>query len=234
MNETTKELKQPKNLKEWTKDLYIANLITIVIEVLIFALIYFILMGPIESVIDTVIPGFTSMGFMILFIPYGIIVIPIEIIFGSRRDCIKGKWKLDGENTSETLNNPLRRLGLEAIIIGVILTIGIWLILWFLIPELLDPIISIIMSFCIVLIFTVILLRRHLSHELVSFWNAYKKKDFRKQSFLKYFFINYVIPWSLIMLYIVFNLSLRGFLDVDYERVALILSLFTLKSFSQF
>jgi len=69
MNNTRNEIKKAKNLKEWIKKLYVTNLITVIVETLILAGIYFILVGPIVSVIDLVIPGFTSMGFMILFIP---------------------------------------------------------------------------------------------------------------------------------------------------------------------
>ncbi len=170
-------------------------------------------MGPIVSVIDLVIPGFTSMGFMILFIPFGILVVPIDIIFGSRRDCIKGKWEIEEGEISETFKNPWRRLGLEAIIIGATITIFLWLVFWLLIPELLHPIISIIISFFVVVIFTTLLLRRYLPRELESFWSVYVKKDLNQRPFRNYFFINFVIPWSLILLYILFNLSLRSSLD---------------------
>ncbi len=213
MNNTRNEIKKAKNLKDWIKQLYVTNLITVIVESLIFTVIYFIVIGPMVSVIDIIIPGFTSMGFMILFIPFGILTVPIGIIFGSRRDCIKGKWKIEEREISETFKNPWHRLGLEAIIIGVTLTIFIWLIFWFLIPELLYPIISIITSTCIVVIFTTLLLRRHLLRELESFWSVYKNNNFKERPFRKYFFINFVIPWSVILLYILFNLSLRSSLD---------------------
>jgi len=216
MNNTGNKSKKAKNLKEWIKKLYVTNLIIVIVEIVIFAVIYFILVGPIVSVIDSVIPGFTSMGFMILFIPFGILTIPIDIIFGSRRDCIKGKWKIEEREISETFKNPWRRLGLEAIIIGATITIFLWLIFWLLIPELLHPIISIIISSCVVIIFTTLLLRRHLPRELKSFWSVYNKRDFNQRPFRKYFIINFVIPWSTILLYILFNLGLRSYLDTIF------------------
>ena len=218
MNNTGNEIKKAKNLKEWINELYVTSLISIIVEVLIFASIYFILVGPMVSVIDLIIPGFTSMGFMILFIPFGIVTIPIGIIFGSRRDCIKEKWKIEEREIFETFKNPWHRLGLETIIIGGTLTIFIWLIFWFLIPELLYPIISIITSICIVLIITTLLLRRHLHRELVSFWSAYINKNIKQKPFRNYFFINLVIPWSMILLYILFNLSLRSNLDSVFSE----------------
>jgi len=216
MNQTGKEIKKAKNLNEWIKKLYVTNLVTVIVETVILACIYFILVGPIESVIDLVIPGFTSMGFMIIFIPFGILTVPIDIIFGSRQDCIKGKWKIEEKEISETFKNPWRRLGLEAIIIGATITIFLWLIFWLLIPEILNPIISIIISFCVVVIFTTLLLRRHLPRELESFWSVYLKEDVNHHSFRKYFFVNFVIPWSIVLLYILFNLGLRSYLDIFF------------------
>jgi len=52
-----------------------------------------------------------------------------------------------------------------------------------------------------------------LPRELESFWSVYKKNDFKQRPFRKYFFINFVIPWSMILLYILFNLSIRSSLD---------------------
>jgi len=216
MNKTGNEIKKAKNLKEWINVLYVTSLITIIVETLIFASIYFILVGPIVSLIDSIIPGFTSMGFMILFIPFGILTVPISIIFGSRRDCIKEKWKIEEREINETFKNPWHRLGLEAIIVGGTVTIFIWLIFWFLIPELLYPIISIITSICIVVIFTTLLLRRHLHQELVSFWSVYINKNIKQKPFRNYFFINFVIPWSMILLYILLSLSLRSNLDLIF------------------
>ncbi len=213
MNNTVIEIKKAKNLKEWIKQLFVTNLITVIVETLIFTIIYFIVVGPMVSVIDITIPGFTSMGFMILFIPCGISTVPIGIIFGSRRDCIKGKWKIEEREISETFKNPWHRLGLEAIIIGAIITIFLWLIFWFLIPELLAPIISIIISICIVVIFTTLLLRRHLHRELVSFWSVYIKKDIKQKPFRNYFFVNLAFPWVTILLYILLILGLRSNLD---------------------
>ena len=213
MNNKGNKIIKAKNLKEWITQLYLTSLIIIIVEALILASIYFILVGPLVSVIDFIIPGFTSIGFMILFIPFGILTVPIGLIFKSRRDCIKGKWKVEERDISETFKNPWHRIGLEGIFIGAILTIIIWLIFWFLIPAILTPIVSIIISISIVVIFTILLLRRHLHRELVSFWSVYIKKDIKQRPFRNYFFVNFVIPWGMILLYILFNLSLRSSLD---------------------
>ena len=220
MNTTGNELKKAKNLKEWIQHLYVTNLITVIVETLIFASIYFIVLGPDESVIDVIIPGFTSMGFMILFVPFGIVTVPIGIINGSRRDCIQGKWKIEEREMSEPAKNPWNRVGREAIILGATTTIFLWLLFWFVIPELLDPIISISFSMGAVVIFTTFLLRKHLTQELGSFWSAYVKKEDNKNQnqkqkqnqkpLRKYFVRTYVVPWSLILLYLLFNLGLKS------------------------
>jgi hypothetical protein len=153
------------------------------------------------------------MGFMIAFIPFCILVIPVEIILGSRRDCIKGKWKGENGDSSDLKINPWGRLGLETLIYGVIIAVALWAIFWLLIPELLDPIISLIVSFLVPVAVTTLLLKRHLPKELNSFWNAYSQKKVEKETFRHYIFWNYLGPWICLLTYLLINLGIRAFYD---------------------
>jgi len=207
-----KKIKIVKNVNEWTKSSYISNLINVVINLLILSGVYMLFNGK-GSENTTLNWSIASLGFFLIFIPYTTLLVPIGIIRDSRKACIDGKWKGESVSDIRTINNPWRRISIEALIIGFGTALIIILIFWLFGMNLLNQVSAMIIGFLATLATTTIIFWRHIPNELNSFWTKYSEKKFKKEPFGRYFLHHYVIPWVLVLIYINLVLGIRSYYD---------------------
>jgi hypothetical protein len=159
MNEK-KKIKTVKNIDEWIKSSYYSTLINVVINLLILSGVYMLLNGK-GSENTTLNWSIASLGFFLIFIPYTTLLVPIGIIRDSRKACIDGKWKAESVSDTRTINNPWRRIGIEALIIGFGTALIIILIFWLFGMNLLNQVSAMIIGFLATLATTTIIFWRY-------------------------------------------------------------------------
>jgi len=155
-----KKIKTVKNVDEWTNSSYYSTLINVVINLLILSGVYMLFNGK-GSSNTTLNWSIASLGFFLIFIPYITLLVPIGIIRDSRKACIDGKWKGESASDIRTINNPWRRISMEALIIGFGTALIIILIFWLFGMNLLNQVSAMIIGFLATLATTTIIFWRY-------------------------------------------------------------------------
>lgn len=215
MNEKGKKAKEVLSMQEWIKKVNALNIISNLINLIIFGLLYYVLIGK-GNTHNLLI---TNFGFIILYITYISLIVPYNAIKDSQIAFINGKWKLkesDSVNENEKFKSPWRRLTPEAIILSIGTLSVLWLVLWLINPEFLNYIIAIIIAFVITFILNTVLIKRHLKKDLDSFVTAFKNLQSSSNSpsaYTRHLFWQYLIPWTIIVLGLNFIINLKSYTE---------------------
>jgi hypothetical protein len=215
---STQPTKPKKGLKEWIKGQYISNLIKIIINSIILALLIY----WIEGLLLNDEPIFV-ISFSPVFITMVTLMVVNDVISDSRIAFLQGKWELKPEETPSQpgkIISPWRRFGPEAAILSCIAALLVTFLLYALylvknpLPFLIGPILSIVISFTVTLFISSLILKHHLFSDLSSFAAALASSEQASTgSFKHYFFWEHTLPWSIILAVLNFEINLKGYTE---------------------
>jgi len=215
MKEKGKEAKATLSMQEWISKVNSLNIVSNLINLFIFGLVYYILVGKgnTHDLFNT------NFGFIILYITYISLIVPYNAIKDSQIAFINGKWEVkdsDSVNKNENFKSPWRRLTPESIVLSIGTLFVLWLVLRLINPEFLDYIIAIIIAFVITYILNTVIIKRHLKKDLDSFVTNYKSLQSSSNSpsrYTKQLFWQYLIPWTIILFFINYIVNLKSYTE---------------------
>lgn len=210
----TKKSKPIRNIKDWIKIQYINNLISIIIEILILAGLYFYILRGSGSTNQQAL--FIQI-FFLLEIPKATIQIPVTGLTRIRNEFLRGKWEItDIKNIGKKgqIKSPWKFLGAEALLIGIGTAIPISFIS-FLINDKgkLSSYSASIIIFIITLVLSTLLVKRRYLTDIALFSDSLKLKQARSDNFSKYLLGEHITPWTLIAFLATIVINLKNYAE---------------------
>lgn len=208
----SKETK-PKSLKEWLAATFVENIIQNVIEIVILSGIFFLLVGH-----ATNHDALTACVFFLMYIPVATSVLPGEVIKNSRRAFLHGKWEVkEGEDIGEAgeFVTLWRRFLPEALIAGFGTALLLCGFLKLRGADSFSPLATVGIAFIVTCILTTIVLKRHLTKDFAYITSALAvPKQEQPEPFKRYFFWEYALPWTLILLILNTGIGYKNFTEM--------------------
>jgi hypothetical protein len=220
MHGVTHEMGTPAricSLREWIQKTIKSNIVNNAYNFIVLAGIYYILAGT--GTTNHLM--MTNIGFLFLYIPYAMIMVPTDAMRSSCNAFFKNKWIIkDGDpvGSCAPLKSTWRAItplglgfGAAATLAGSIMLIPIGSSPW-------SMYISLTYAFVVCFLLSNILLKRQLGTHLAAFIAEQSRSSTETSNtnaFWPYFTRQYVIPWEIIMVYVNIIICCKAYIEVS-------------------
>ncbi len=170
---------------------------------------------------------FMTRLFLLLFVTFVTLHVPVEVIRNARKAFLQRKWvpglRIEGERANQSLN-PFRRVWPSALPLGAGTALLLYLILWITRAPALPPIASIGIGFILTVLTTSILQRLHLAEDIGAYASGVlrtkseKTTDNSEKPLTSYYFWKHALPLSLLTSMIGTSFGCKGFSGIALKE----------------